>query len=312
MVEPETAGDPMTKRKWVRRSLRTLATEMTSAGHAASAPTVARLLRKMDYSPRVNAKEKERSSQHPERNQQFEYLAEQTARFRSAGSPIISVDTKKKELIGDFRQAGQSWVQKPIEVNVHDFPSDAVGRAVPSGIYDVARNEGAVFVGRSADTPEFAVSAIARWWEQMGKQAYPGARELLIVADSGGSNGCRSGVWKEQLQQQLCDGQGLTVMVSHYPRGCSKWNPVEHRLCSQISVNWAGQPLRSFKLMLGYIRGTQTATGLKVRAQMLEGVFATGRRVAKAVLKQLQIERHEVCPQWNYTIRPRAQPAEGG
>jgi hypothetical protein len=312
MVEPETAGDPMTKRKWVRRSLRTLAAQLASEGHKASAPTVARLLRKMSYSPRVNAKEKERGSQHPERNRQFEYIAEQRARFRAAGSPIISVDTKKKELIGEFRQAGQSWVKEPIAVNVHDFPSEAVGRAVPYGIYDVARNEGAVFVGRSGDTPEFAVSAIARWWEQIGAVAYPQAREVLIVADSGGSNGCRSGMWKEQLQQQLCDRLGLTVTVSHYPRGCSKWNPIEHRLFSQISANWAGEPLQSFKLMLGYIRGTQTVTGLKVRAHMLEGVFATGRRVAKAILKQLHLERHDVCPQWNYTIRPRAQLAEGG
>ncbi len=302
----------MTKRKWVRRSLHKLAAHLVGAGHAVSAPTVARLLRKHDYSPRINSKEKEAGAQHPERNRQFEYLQQQTKRFRAAGSPIISVDTKKKELIGDFRQAGQSWVQEPIEVNVHDFPSVAVGRAVPYGIYDVARNEGAVFVGRSADTPEFAVSAIARWWEQIGAEAYPEARELLIVADSGGSNGCRSGVWKQQLQRQLCDRLGLTVTVSHYPRGCSKWNPIEHRLFSQISLNWAGQPLRSFKLMLGYIRGTQTATGLQVRAQMLEGVFATGRRVAKSVLKQLHLEAHEVCPQWNYTIRPRAQPATGG
>lgn len=312
MVESETAGDPMTKRKWVRRSLRTLATHLVRKGHAASAPTVARLLRKHDYSPRVNAKEKERDSQHPDRNRQFEYIEEQTARFRAAGSPIISVDTKKKELIGDFRQAGQSWVKEPLEVNLHDFPSEAVGRAVPYGVYDVARNEGAVFVGRSGDTPEFAISAIARWWEQIGAGVYPQARELLILADSGGSNGCRSGVWKEQLQQQLCDRLGLAVTVSHYPRGCSKWNPVEHRLFSQISVNWAGQPLRSFKLMLGYLRGTKTVTGLKVRAQMLEGVFETGRRVAKSVLQQLHIERHDVCPKWNYTIRPRAQPAEGG
>ena len=312
MVDPETAGDRATKRKWVRRSLRTLAARLAREGHKASAPTVARLLRKHDYSPRVNAKEKESDSQHPDRNRQFEYIEEQIARFRAAGSPIISVDTKKKELIGNFRQAGQSWVKEPIEVNLHDFPSEAVGRAVPYGIYDVARHEGAVFVGRSGDTPEFAVSAIARWWEQMGAVAYPHAGELLILADSGGSNGCRSGVWKEQLQQLLCDRLGLRVTVSHYPTGCSKWNPVEHRLFSQISVNWAGQPLQSFKLMLGYIRGTKTATGLKVRAQMLKGIFKTGRRVAKAVLKQLHIERHDVCPQWNYTIRPRAQPAEGG
>lgn len=312
MVEPETAGDPLRKRKWVRRSLRKLAAGLAAQSHPVSAPTVARLLRKHDYSPRVNRKEKEANSQHPDRNRQFEYIQEQTERFRVAGRPIISVDTKKKELIGDFRQAGQSWVREPIEVNVHDFPSEAVGRAVPYGIYDVARKEGAVFVGRSGDTPEFAVAAIARWWEQSGERAYPQDREVLVLADSGGSNGYRSGVWKEQIQQQLCDRLGLTVTVSHYPTGCSKWNPIEHRLFSQISLNWAGQPLRSFQLMLGYIRGTQTVTGLKVRAQMLEGVFATGRRVAKSVLKQLHIEPHEVCPKWNYTIRPRAQPVAEG
>jgi hypothetical protein len=305
MVMPETAGDPQGEHKWVRTSLRKLCERLAQAGHAVSAPTLGRLLRKHDYSLHVNAKEKEAGSQHLDRDTQFQYLEGQKQAFMAKGAPIISVDTKNKELIGNFKNAGQQWSQYPQPVNAHDFLSQAQGRAVPYGIYDLQRNEGAVYVGRSADTPEFAVAAIARWWEGWGRVAYPDASELLILADAGGSNGYRPRLWKEQLQSQLSDRLGLTVTVCHYPTACSKWNPIEHRLFSQISMNWAGQPLRSFEEMLGYIRDTTTTTGLKVKASLLEGIYQTGKRVSDAVMKTLNLEHHAVCPQWNYTIRPR-------
>ena len=200
-------------------------------------------------------------------------------------------------------------VSAPITVNVHDFPGDALGRAVPYGIYDLQRNEGAVYVGTSADTPEFAVTAMARWWETRGRLAYPAATPLLILADAGGSNGCRPRLWKAQLQNQLSDRLSLRVTVCHYPTGCSKWNPIEHRLFSQISLNWAGQPLRTFETMLGYLRDTTTTTGLRVIASLLEGVYQTGKRITDAVMKTLQVEQHVVCPPWNYTIRPRVHGA---
>jgi hypothetical protein len=274
-------------------------------GHAVSAPTVGRLLKAHDYALRVNAKEKEGGSQHPERDAQFQYIAAQKEAFTAAGCPIISVDTKKKELIGDFKNAGQLWCQHPLEVNVHDFPGDALGRAVPYGIYDLQHNEGVVYVGMSADTPEFAVTAIGQWWEDRGRVVYPRGTALLILADGGGSNGCRSRVWKAQLQSQLSDRLGLRVTVCHYPTGCSKWNPIEHRLFSQISLNWAGQPLRTVETMLGYLRNTTTTMGLRVTARILAGVYQTGKRVADDVMNTLQVEHHAVCPQWNYTIHPR-------
>ena len=188
----------------------------------------------------------------------------------------------------------------------HDFPTQAVGRAVPYGIYDVQRNTGAVYVGNSSDTPEFAVAALTRWWQEVGRVQYPSATELLILVDAGGSNGCRPRLWKAQLQEQLCNALRLTVTVCHYPTGCSKWNPIEPRLFSAISQNWAGEPLRTYDTMLGYIAGTTTKTGLQVTASLLTGVFKTGRRVAKAVMQALHLEVHAVCPKWNYTIRPQA------
>lgn len=309
MVSPETAGDPQGERKWVRSSLRKLSKRLAQAGHGASAPTISRLLRKHDYSLHVNAKEKEASSSHPDRDTQFQYIERQKQAFMAAGNPIISVDTKKKELIGNFKNPGQEWCQYPQEVNGHDFLSEALGRAAPYGIYDLQRNEGAVYVGMSADTPEFAVTAVARWWEEVGREAYPDARELLVLADAGGSNGYRPRLWKEQLQSQLSDRLGLTVTVCHYPTGCSKWNPIEHRLFSQISINWAGQPLRTLETMLGYVSSTTTTTGLKVTASLIEGIYQTGKEVSDAVMKGLNLEHHSVCPQWNYTIRPRVDGA---
>jgi Rhodopirellula transposase DDE domain len=203
------------------------------------------------------------------------------------------------------KNAGQAWGQQPQYVNMHDFPQEALGKAVPYGIYDLAHNRGAVYVGSSADTPEFAVTVLARWWEEEGRVIYPEAKQLLILADSGGSNGCRSRMWKLQLQEQLSDRYGLTVLVWNSPTGCSKWNPIEHRLFSYISLNWAGCPLRSFDILLNYLRGTTTRAGLTVRAALVEGEYAKGQRVSDTQMEQLNIEHAEVCPQWNYTLRPR-------
>ncbi len=301
---PETAGDPMSEQKWVRSSLRHLSKRLEGLGHLASPPTVGRLLRKLGYSLRVNVKKQEANGAHPERQQQFEVLESQKEIFQMAGWPIISVDTKKKELIGNFKNAGQAWGQEAEAVNVHDFPQDALLRAVPYGIYEVNSNRGSVYVGSSADTPEFAVAAIARWWEEEGRRRFPQATKLLILADAGGSNGYRPRSFKQQLQEQVCDRYGLSVTVCHYPTGCSKWNPIEHRLFSQISLNWAGKPLRSLDTMLNAIRGTVTRTGLRVRAALLDGTYQKGQKVSNAQMQQLNIEHYSVCSQWNYTIRP--------
>jgi hypothetical protein len=304
LVVPETAGDPMSEQKWVRSSLRHLSERLEHLGHLASPPTVGRLLRKLGYSLRVNVKKQEANGAHPERQQQFEVLESQKGIFQMAGWPIISVDTKKKELIGNFKNAGQAWCQEAEAVNVHDFPHDALVRAVPYGIYEVNGNRGSVYVGSSADTPEFAVAAIARWWEEEGRRRFPQAKKLLILADAGGSNGCRPRSFKQHLQEQVSDRYGLTVTVCHYPTGCSKWNPIEHRLFSQISLNWAGKPLRSLDTMLNAMRGTVTSTGLRVRAALLDGTYAKGQKVSDAQMQQLNIEHDSVCSQWNYTIRP--------
>jgi hypothetical protein len=216
--------------------------------------------------PYTSAKKVEASSSHPDREQQFDYIAVQRAAFTAAGLPILSVDTKKKELVGNFRNAGQTWSLEPTAVNVHDYPHDAIGRAVPYGVYDLTTNRGFILLGTSGDTPAFAADAVATWWQTKGQVRYAGTDQLLLMADAGGSNGCQIRAWKERLQVQVCDRFGLTVTVCHYPTGCSKWNPIEHRLFSQISRNWAGVPLRSWETLLAFIRGTTTATGLAVRA----------------------------------------------
>lgn len=295
----------MSEQKWLRSSLRALSKRLEASGHKASPPTVARLLGDLDYALHVNVKKLEASASRPDRNAQFEYIAAQRQAFQAAGLPSISVDTKKKELIGNFKNAGQSWSQSAEAVNVHDFPQDALGRAVPYGIYDMRHNEGTVYVGSSADTPDFAVDVIARWWQTTGRSCFNSADHLLILADAGGSNGCRPRLWKHQLQQQLCDRFGLTVTVCHYPTGCSKWNPVEHRLFGPISINWAGKPLRTWEAMLAYIRGAKTTTGLAVQAYLHQNTYVTGRTVSDAQMQTLNLERHVVCPNWNYTIRPR-------
>jgi hypothetical protein len=310
LVAPETAGDPQSEQKWVRSSLRHISARLRAGGHPASPPTVGRLLRTLAYALHVNAKQREARAAHPQRNEQFEYIAVQRDAFGCAGQPIVSVDTKKKELIGDFRNAGRSWSREAEVVNVHDFPQDALGRAVPYGIYDLTRNRGLVCVGQSGDTPRFAVAAIARWWTEEGHAAYAGSDQLLILADSGGSNGWQPRLWKQQLQEHLSDRFGLTVTVCHYPTGCSKWNPIEHRLFGPISTNWAGRPLRTWETLLRYIRGTQTRTGLTVQAHLDPQRYPTGEKVSDSEMASLRLERHAVCPRWNYTIRPRSDAGE--
>jgi hypothetical protein len=306
LVEPVTAGDPMSEQKWVRASLRSLSRHLGEGGHPASPPTVRRLLDAQGYRLHANTKQLEPSAAHPDRDRQFAYIAEQRQAFGEAGLPRISVDTKKKELIGQFKNAGRVWSQAAEPVNVHDFRPDALGRAVPYGIYDLGRTRGTVYVGQSADTPRFAVDVVTRWWVDEGQAAYPEARELLILADSGGSNAARSRVWKQQLQDQLCDRYGLTVTVCHYPTGCSKWNPIEHRLFGPISQTWAGHPLATWDTMLGYLQGTTTTTGLTVRAALHDGIYQTGESASDAVMATLNLTKHEVCPTWNYTLRPRS------
>ena len=258
----------------------------------------------MKYSLKANVK-RQAGTQHPDRNTQFEYIEAQKQYFLSKGWPILSIDVKKKELIGNFKNNGQSWCLEAERVNDHDFKLDALGRAVPYGIYVVNHNQGYVYVGQSADTAEFAVDVLACWWQEFGQVDFPDAPCMLILCDSGGSNGYRLRLWKVKLQEQLADKLSLSVTVCHYPTGASKWNPIEHRLFGPISTNWAGKPLRTFEIMLAYLRGTTTQTGLKVSALLVEKVYGKGIKVAKEVMEELNLERHLTCPDWNYTIRPR-------
>ena len=294
----------MTEARYVRRSLRTLSGELAQLGHVAGPDTVADLLRGLGYRLRVNVKRLS-GPYHPDRDEQFTFIEGLVAAFREEGLPILSVDTKKKELVGNFKNAGATWRQEADEVNAHDFLSDALYRAAPDGLFDVLANKGHVIVGTSADTPQFAAEAVARWWSRIGCHRYRGAGELLILADGGGSNGYRPRLWKKGLQELLADRYGLLVTVCHYPTGASKWNPVEHRLFGPISINWAGVPLRSPEVMLGYLRGTATPSGLGVTAEWWEREYAKGVKVPDAEMQELDIEHHDVCPRWNYTIKPR-------
>lgn len=297
----------MTDAKWLNCRLDDLQEQLAVQGHGVSRPVIGRLLHAHDYHLHANAKELSGPAQ-PERNAQFEHIIAQRTEHLAAAQPVISVDTKKKELIGDFKNAGRTWSQRPELVNVHDFAQDALGKAVPYGIYDLQHNQGTVYVGQSADTPSFAVDNIARWCATERLARFPQATELLIEADGGGSNASRSRVWKQQLQEKVADRFGLTVTVCHYPTGASKWNPVEHRLFSEISKTWAGCPLRTFDLALHYIGQTQTQAGLKVQAHLVTEHYATGVKVSDEEMDALNLERHDVCPQWNYTIRPRTNP----
>lgn len=265
--------------------------------------SVARLLKQQQYSLKANRKSIART-QHPQRDQQFRYIHRVKQRFLQAGHPVISVDTKKKELIGNFQNAGATWCQHAAPVNDHDFAQDAVARAVPYGIYDVAHNQGYVYVGTSGDTADFAVDAIERWYRRTDRPRFADESKLLILCDAGGANGYRVRNWKLQLQR-LADGYQLEILVCHYPSGASKWNPIEHRLFSMISSNWAGQPLRSLAKMTALIRGTSTQTGLTVKAALLKGHYPTKVKVSDAQFADLKIVHRKICPQWNYILHPR-------
>lgn len=303
LVEAATAGDPMSQRKWLSGSLRHLCQQLETCGYSVSPMTLRRLLLDQDYSLKTNQKTVSETTSG--RNLQFRYIRRVKQLFMQSGHPIISVDTKKRELIGNFKNPGRSWLQEAEAVNVHDFPTDTTIKATPYGIYDLVHNLGYVYVGISANTPEFAVEAIGRWWKRKDRPHFLDESKLLILCDSGGSNGYRPRNWKKQLQEVLADDLGIEVMVCHYPKGTSKWNPIEHRLFSFISLNWAGIPLRSLNTMLKLIRGTSTETGLKVEAAVIRRKFLTKVEVSDQEMADLHLVRRRIHPLWNYIIKPR-------
>ncbi|MEU6875728.1 ISAzo13 family transposase [Streptomyces sp. NPDC046751] len=305
LVEPDVRGDPMSPLRWTVKSTRTLARELNRAGHRVSADTVADLLREEGFSLQANAKTIE-GSQHPDRDAQFQYLNEQARRHRDAGEPVISVDTKKKELVGDFKNNGRQWrpTGDPVPVHIHDFADPHLGKAVPYGIYDVAANTGWVNVGTDHDTAAFAVESVRRWWHGQGQYTYPQATRLLITADAGGSNGYRTGSWKLELAQ-LAAETGLTITVCHLPPGTSKWNKIEHRLFSHITMNWRGRPLTSHEVIVQSIAATTTRTGLRVRAALDTNTYPTGVRIADAEMAALPLTRHTFHGDWNYALHPK-------
>jgi Rhodopirellula transposase DDE domain len=306
LVDPLTRGDPQSPLRWTCKSTRQLARTLTGRGYPVSYHVVAELLRELGYSLQANAKTLEGSS-HPDRNAQFEYLNTQVQTYLSKRWPVISVDAKKKELVGAFANGGREWQPKgqPEKVNVHDFPDPQLGKAIPYGIYDVGRNLGWVNVGCDHDTASFAVESIRRWWTQMGQALYKKAKQLLICADSGGSNGYRVRLWKVELQT-LADALGLPVTVCHLPPGTSKWNKIEHRLFSHISLNWRGRPLVSHEVIVALIGATTTQNGLRVEAALDARSYPTRVEVSDEQLKRVQLRPHAFHGEWNYSILPRA------
>ncbi len=304
LVEPDSRGDPMSPLRWTAKSTRTLAAELKRLGHQAGADLVGRLLHYMGYSLQANAKVTE-GAQHPDRNAQFEYINDQAGKHLAAGQPVISVDCKKKELIGDYANAGAEFEPKgsPTRVGVHDFPDPEMGKAIPYGVYDIGGNEGWVNVGDDHDTPAFAVASIARWWERMGKARYPDATQLMITADAGGSNAYRSRMFKAELAR-FAATIGLIITVCHMPPGTSKWNKIEHRLFSFISMNWRGKPLTTYRTVVELIAATTTKTGLSVQADFDGGYYPTGQTISEPDFKALPVTRHDWHGDWNYTIRP--------
>jgi hypothetical protein len=303
LLEHDTAGDPMSCRRWTHQTTVKIAEQLHRLNIRVGARTVARLLDQLHFSLRVNCK-KIAAGDRSSRDQQFRHITRLRRRFWRHGNPIISVDAKKRELVGNFKNAGRKWQRVPTPVNDHDFRSLATGIALPFGIYDPQANRGSVFVGVSHETSAFAVTSISRWWRSEGCLRYPNAQQLLILADTGGSNSATRGAWKDQLQQQLCDGLGLTVTVAHYPTGASKYNPVERRLFSQISRNWAAEPLTDYHKILRLIRGTTTTTGLKVHAYLDTKQYPLKVKPSAQRLRELRIARHTTLPKWNYTIAP--------
>jgi hypothetical protein len=302
LLQHQTAGDPQNGHKWKRKSLHQLSEQLKPA-HQACPHTVGRLLREQDYLLHINYKELDGRAS-PQRNEQFEHIQALIQAFLDKGWPIISVDTKKRELIGLFRNPGRVWCQKPVSVNIYDFRSLAQGVAIPYGLYDLTRNAGYVFVGTSADTSEFAVEALRWWWTTYGRLDYPQVPALLILADGGGSNGYRSRLWKYTLQHQIVNPHGLAVTVAHYPTGASKWNPADHRLFSAISCNWAGEPLSSYGKILDLIEATTTQAGLVVLATLTNETYATGIKISDEQMATVNLEKDTTLPHWNYTIKP--------
>lgn len=294
----------MSTAKWLNCRLSDIQAELDD-GHRVSKPVISRLLKAKDYRLHSNRKQVDSNAQHPERDRQFQYIQKQRKAHAANQQPQLSVDTKKKELIGNFKNAGQVWCQEPVPVNTHDFKQDSRGRAVPYGIYDQQFNRGTICLGRSADTPAFAVDSIALWCATERLERFPLATAIMIEADSGGSNSARARAWKWYLQEKVADRFGIAVTVCHYPTGTSKWNPIEHRLFSEISKTWAGCPLQSFEVAAEYIRSTKTKTGLAVHVHHIKNQYATGEKITDEQLASLNIVRHDVCPQWNYTIYPR-------
>ena len=305
LVDPATRGDPMSPLRWTSKSTAKLAEELCQRGFAISSRTVGRLLHEQDYSLQSNRKTQEGTS-HPDRDAQFQHISQQTQAFQQRGAPVVSVDTKKKELVGDFKNGGREWQPKgtPEQVRVHDFPDKELGKAIPYGVYDVTSNQGWVSVGTDHDTAEFAMETIRRWWLQMGSKSYPGAREVLILADGGGSNGSRTKLWKMALQK-LADETGIAISVCHFPPGTSKWNKIEHRMFCHITENWRGKPLVSHEVIVNLIGNTTTQKGLRIRAELDRQTYPTGIKIADADLAELMIEKSEFHGEWNYRISPR-------
>jgi len=311
LLEPATVGDPMRPLIWVSKSHAKLASALRDRGHSVSASRIPQLLERLGYRRQVNRKTREGAG-HPDRDAQFEHINAQVLAFQAAGQPVISVDTKKKELVGDYKNAGSDYrpAGRPDKVNVHDFADKELGKAIPYGVYDVAANAGCVSVGIDHDTAEFAVNAVRRWREIMGRERYPTANRLMITADGGGSNGSRVRLWKVELQK-LADETELTISVCHYPPGSSKWNKIEHRLFCHITQNWRGRPLSSRQAIVELIGATTTKTGLIVRCELDEKPYAKGVKVSDAEMAALNIKGDALHPQWNYTISPRPRQASG-
>jgi transposase len=305
LLSPAERGDPQSPLRWTSKSVRHLARELQRMGHQTSHRMVAEMLHDLDYSLQANRKTLEGSS-HPDRDAQFEHINHQAQEYLATSDPVISVDTKKKELVGEFKNGGREWHRKGMaeKVKVHDFLEPELGRAIPYGVYDLAANTGWVSVGVDHDTASFAVETIRRWWELMGRERYPNAKRLLITADGGGSNGSRVRLWKVELQK-LADELGIPVAVSHFPPGTSKWNKIEHRLFSFITQNWRGKPLVSHQVIVNLIASTATETGLTVRAQIDTAKYPKGRKVSEKEISEIDLRRDSFHGDWNYTIFPR-------
>jgi hypothetical protein len=308
LVEDATAGDPVSGLRWTHKSIRKLAKALRQRGYTIGAVTVGRLLKDEEYSLRTNRKRLARTHE-PERDRQFRYIARQRRRFQKQGNPAVSIDTKKKEQVGLFKNPGRTWRRQAHDVWDHDFPSLAEGRAIPFGIYDDQKQLGFVVVGTSRETATFAAAALITWWEKEGLWCYPGSKHWLLVADCGGANSVRSWLWKWALQR-VADEWGVTITVAHYPPGASKWNPIEHRLFSAISANWQGEPLRDYETVLNFIGATTTEAGLSCRALLDTNMYPKGEKITGEQKKLIHIKRSKVLPQWNYTIMPsRKRPS---